>query len=233
VIGLYASTENLTLDTLNEKKSLTASDDIYLTIKGKVCATLKQEIFSGELRAGDVLVIDDLRKRFGVSRTPVREALIMLCGEGLLEVKQRFGFIVTSVNVKDIVETYSLRIILEKEAVRLATYNMEPEDLEKLKALIDLPEILSGRSFHTFIAASSGWGVLAEILEILMDKSARSRSLFNNFQMKTAKNDSGSKLEHRQIYEAILSRNEEKAMLLMEEHLRGARDCILKVIAAV
>jgi DNA-binding GntR family transcriptional regulator len=231
VIELPASSGKVSRNTSN--KNAIVTDVAHLTVKEKICAVLKQEIFDCGLRPGEVLVIDDLSSRFGVSRTPVREALITLCGEGLIEVRQRYGFIVTSVNVKDIVETYSLRILLEKESVRLATRNMGPEDFEKLKALIDVPGTPSGRLFHAFVAASSGWGVLAEVLETLMDKSARSRSLFNNFQMRAAKNDFDSKREHSQIYEAICSRNEEEAVFLMEKHLRGSRDYILKVMSTI
>lgn len=212
---------------------MNALDDVHLTAKEKISSELKRQIFDCELKPGDVLVIDDLSGRFGVSRTPVREALITLCNEGLLEVKQRFGFIVTSVNVKDIIETYSLRILLEKEAVRLATRSMAQEDLEKLENFLNAPGTPSGRFFHSFIATSSGWGVLAEVLETLMDKSARSRSLFNSFQLRAAENDFDSKQEHRQIYEAIRARNEEEAVFLMEKHLRGSRDYILKVTSMI
>lgn len=208
-------------------------NDGHSTTKEKIYAAMKQEIFECALKPGDVLTIGDLCARFGVSRTPVREALITLCDEGLLDVKQRFGFIVTAVSVKDMVETYSLRILLEKEAVRLAARNMDHDDLQKLKAFIDIPGRPSGRFFHSFIASSSGWGVLAEVLETLMDKSARSRSLFNNFQRRAAGNDFDSKREHSRIYEAIASRNEEEAVSLMEKHLRRSRDYILKIMSMI
>lgn len=223
----------MSLNDLDHYKVATNVDTSYISAKDRIYSVLKQDIFDCKLRPGDVLVIDDLCHKFSVSRTPIREALITLCNEGLLEVKQRFGFIVKPVNIKDIVETYKLRIILEKETVQLATRNMRQEDIEKLKALIHAPGTPSGRLFHTFLAASSGWGVLAEVLETLMDKSARARSLFNNFQRQATDNDFDSKQEHGKICEAIISKNEEKAACLMEKHLCWSCDYILKVVLKI
>jgi DNA-binding GntR family transcriptional regulator len=94
------------------------------TSREKIYEELKSEIFDGRLRPSDVLAVDDLARRFGVSRTPVREALIALSNKGLLDARYHVGFIVTSIDVREIIETYHLRILLEKESVRLAVRNI-------------------------------------------------------------------------------------------------------------
>jgi DNA-binding GntR family transcriptional regulator len=189
---------------------------------------LKTEIFNGRLPPSEVLVVDKLAERFGVSRTPVREALIALSNKGLLDAKHHIGFIVTSVDVKEIMETYRLRIFLEKEAVRLAVRNILPGDLKRLAAAA----CESNRYFHSCIAAISGWGVLAETLENLMDKSDRSRSLFTSTQKQLTEKAVERRCGHREIYDAIASGSEEEAASLMEIHLSEAQEYILRAISA-
>ncbi|MDR1377299.1 MAG: GntR family transcriptional regulator [Synergistaceae bacterium] len=196
------------------------------TSRERIYEELKTEIFDGRLRPSNVLVVDDLARRFGVSRTPVREALIALSNKGLLDARYHVGFIVTSVNVREIIETYHLRSILEKEAVRLAVRNVLPDDLRQLKeSAFDL-----GRRFHSLIPKASGWDVLAETLENLMDKSERVRSLF----MKAPKyppEKPDSNYGHQKIYTAIAAGDEEEATIFMEKHLEESREYILKIVS--
>ena len=202
------------------------------TTREKIYRQLKNEIFSCDIMPTEVLVIDDLAVRFGVSRTPVREALIALANEGLLDAKHHVGFIVTPLDAKEIVETYMLRVLLEKEAVRLATRNIDAEQLADLAALAEEERFPEGRRFHSLIAACSGWGALAEMLEILMDKTSRSRALFVNTLWK--KRETLSEDEewcHRRIYEAIAARDEAHAATCMENHLLQARGRILRAIS--
>lgn len=200
------------------------------TTRGKIYEEVKKEIFSCVLQPSEILVVDNLAKRFGVSRTPVREALLALSNEGLLEARHHVGFIVTPVNVREIIEIYSLRILLEKEAVRLATSRLTPEDLAKLAALLDNPENPFGRHFHSIIAHASSWGVLANTIEDLMDKSSRSETLFSKSQALLADKALGRQYAHRKIYDALVVRDGDRAASLMELHLDEAKEYILKAI---
>lgn len=201
------------------------------TTRGKIYEEVKKEIFSCILQPSEILVVDNLARRFGVSRTPVREALLALSNEGLLETRHHVGFIVAPVNVREIIEIYSLRILLEKEAVRLAASRLTPEDLAKLAALLDNPEKPFGRRFHFIIAHASGWGVLANTIEDLMDKSSRSETLFSKSQALLADKELGRQYSHRKIYEALLVGDGDQAASLMELHLNEAKEYILKAIA--
>ena len=203
------------------------------TTRTKIYEALKSEIFDGNVESLEVLVVDDLAKRFGVSRTPVREALLTLANEGLLEARHHVGFIVTSVNAKEIIETYSLRILLEKESVRLATRNMSDDGSLRLRELAEGVSRPDGRHFHAFIAALSGWGVLAEMLETLMDKTARSRALFTSAPGITSGHAHNEKFSHLEIYGAMASGEEEEAASLMELHLREAQKYILRAISSI
>lgn len=194
---------------------------------------LKQEIFTCTILPQEVLVIDNLAERFGVSRTPVREALLALSNEGLLDARHHVGFIVSPVNPRDIVETYSLRIMLEKEAVRLATDRIAPEDLLKLEGIIQKPRRQQGRVFHSIIAAASGWRVLAETIENLMDRSARVHALFSQAQDRVAEDRFQSVNGHRQIWDAIRERDAAKAGQMMELHLDEARERVMNAISMI
>jgi DNA-binding GntR family transcriptional regulator len=199
------------------------------TSREKIYEELKNDIFQGRLRPSDVVAADDLAGRFGVSRTPVREALLALCNKGLLHAKHHVGFIVSSVDVKEIVETYRLRILLERESASLAALHVLPDDLKALALEARKPS----RNFHLLVAAASGWGVLAETLEILMDKTDRARALFTKTQKQLTEKAVQRRCGHLEIYEAIASGDERQAALLMETHLNEARQYILKAISII
>ena len=82
--------------------------------------TLLKEIVNGQIRSGEHLVTQALARRFGVSHTPVREALVMLAGMGLLDVTPNRGAIVRKVTERGVREICQVRSALECEAVRLA-----------------------------------------------------------------------------------------------------------------
>ena len=210
--------------------------DVRRTVKSArktIYDQLKAEIFICAILPQEVLVIDDLAKRFGVSRTPVREALLALCHEGLLDARHHVGFIVPSVDAREIVETYSLRIMLEKEAARLSADRATREELAQLEHLMRQPLKQQGRSFHSLIAAASGWGVLAETIEGLMDKSARVHALFSQAKERISEEAFRSVHGHAAIYQALAASDASGAAAAMEEHLNEARERILRAITMI
>jgi DNA-binding GntR family transcriptional regulator len=199
----------------------------------KIYNLLKEEIFTCVILPEEILVVDNLAKRFGVSRTPVREALLALCNEGLLKAQHHVGFIVPPVNPREIIETYSLRIMLEKESARLAADRIGPESLSELEECTKKPLRQQGRRFHSIIAAASGWGVLAETIEDLLDKSARTHALFSHAQDRASEDEFRSVHGHGPIRDFICAREAEKAAFAMELHLGEARERVLKAIAMI
>jgi DNA-binding GntR family transcriptional regulator len=199
----------------------------------KIYDSLKEEILTCAILPEAILVIDSLAKRFEVSRTPVREALLALCNEGLLVTQHHVGFIVPPINPRKIIETYSLRILLEKESARLAAVRMSPRALKELEEFVRKPRSQQGREVHSIVAAASGWSVLAETIEGLLDKSARARALLL-LQVENLPEDAPPRVHgHSKIYEAIRSRDAEKAALAMERHLNEARELILRAVAMI
>ncbi len=99
-----------------------------------IVESLLAEIFSGQLRGGQHLVTQDLAERFGVSHTPIREALIALAGVGVVDLLPNRGALVRQVTAKDVREVCQVRRVLECEATRLACGRIDLEELEELAA---------------------------------------------------------------------------------------------------
>lgn len=199
----------------------------------RVYETIKDEIFQNLIKPQTVLVVEELAQRFEVSRTPIREALLALSGEGFLEARHHVGFIVTAVDIPKVIQTYSLRALIEKESARLAATRIDEETLEELAEKIQEPGRMHHRLFHSLIAQASGWEVLAEVLEGLMDRSARAHALLSQHPV-WLQQEPGEKLYgHQEIYEALLARDPDAAAYAMEQHLNEARERVLRAISSI
>src|SRR5438128_2451017 len=103
----------------------------------RVYRALKDAILSGELPANSRLVELSLAKQFGVSRTPVREALKRLTAEYLATLDPVRGMIVRGMDPQEIEEAYTLREVLEGLAARLAAQHMTAAGMTRLRAVLD------------------------------------------------------------------------------------------------
>jgi len=95
---------------------------------------LEQEIVTGTLKPGTRLDETLLATRFGVSRTPVREALARLAAAGLVEIRPRRGAIVAQITLKDLMNMFELMANLEGVCARLATRRISPDEKKALAA---------------------------------------------------------------------------------------------------
>src|SRR5690606_28953047 len=96
---------------------------------------LLQEILTGQLRGGKRLVQADLANRFGVSTTPVREALQELASEGVVRLDPHRGAVVSEFSKHDLMEIFELRRVLEPIVMRLALPEFGAAELETLRTL--------------------------------------------------------------------------------------------------
>ena len=99
-------------------------------------AKLRAMIFSGELQAGQPMRQEEIARQLGVSRLPVREALNRLATEGLVELKPRRGFFVTSLDADEIEDIFDMRALLESRAGKLATERRTLADADALDAIV-------------------------------------------------------------------------------------------------
>ena len=214
-----------------------------------IVESLLADVFEGRLRAGQHLVTQELAERFGVSHTPIREALVALAGIGIIDLLPNRGAIVRPVTSKDVREIAQVRKVLECEATRRACGRTDLAELESLAGdlrrlvkasargsvrFIDEARAVDSR-LHDLIASSCGNDFLASEL-------SRLKILFRAFRdvawaYVTARNDyrrlAGEAREHLDIVEALLSGDGKGAALAMSRHIRSGVKYWSRAIPAV
>lgn len=195
-----------------------------------VYATIKDAILSLELPMGSQLKIDELAGKLDCSRTPIREALLRLEKDGLVEVVPRVGFFVTQITRRDLKELLEIRELLEAYAVRTAADALSDSDLNYLDQLLDLGEkaVREGDleqfqqveiDFHTRLMELAPNRRLTEAMNGLQDLTYRERML----ALRSPENVRETLLEHRRIVEALRKGDGELAARMMAEHIAGVR----------
>jgi DNA-binding GntR family transcriptional regulator len=196
---------------------------------------LLEEVLEGDLRPGEILVESALGKRFGVSRTPIREALRMLEQDGVLERVNR-GMRVRQTSSEEVLEIYGVRTILEAAAARDAAVRRTDYDLANLdrimrsmaEAKTASPLDMAGinRSFHRAIWQAARNKTLMDLLERL---AVHLRRYPATTYTRSGRWDEALD-EHRALLEAIRDRDPEDAAALAEKHMSAARDVRLDMI---
>jgi DNA-binding GntR family transcriptional regulator len=198
---------------------------------------LLADVFQGRLRAGSHLVTQELALRFGVSHTPIREALVALAGIGIIDLLPNRGAVVRRVAIQEVREVCHVRRLLECAATRSACGRL---DLAELHALADelrrlmLIKNLSGPAFieearildsrlHDLIAASCGNAFLAKEI-------GRLKILFRAFRDVAWEHDgklndfhrlAEEAREHLAIVEALIAGKAKDAARAMALHIRS------------
>jgi DNA-binding GntR family transcriptional regulator len=186
-----------------------------------VLATIKHAILTGQLAPGAPLVETELATRFGVSKTPVREALKTLAGTGLVEMSQYKGAAVRTVDVAMARAVYDVRLLLEPEAVRRAIGGgtaLAPagEALVRADAAADQAErSLANRDFHRALYAGCGNPLLVRVLDELRDQAA----LVAAVAWREVPSWQHEAVEHREILAAAEEGDAERAAALLHEHI--------------
>ncbi|MEY3665047.1 MAG: hypothetical protein RLZZ153_1229 [Pseudomonadota bacterium] len=192
----------------------------------EVAELLRERIFRQELAPGSW--IDELRlaEEYGISRTPLREALKVLATEGLVTMKLRRGAYVTEVSQRDLSEVYHLLALLESDAARVVA---ERADDQQLRELQDLHERLAGavsdreeffrinESFHRRLLtlADNRWR------EQMVNDLRKVMKLNRHHSLLKAGRIAESLAEHAAIMQALRSRDGQGAAERMQEHFRN------------
>jgi DNA-binding GntR family transcriptional regulator len=187
---------------------------------------LRDAIFSGQLVPASRLNQDELARRLGVSRAPVRDALNRLEAEGLVKTLSRTGgVVVAEASEQEMVGIYELRAILDAASTRLACERMSDEDLARLRAIVDETErateandsqgiVQAHAQFHYLIYAACGNLELTRVAQNLWDRSYRYRVL----ALSSVENARRGLAQHRAILAALESRDPQRAVAAAEEH---------------
>jgi DNA-binding GntR family transcriptional regulator len=197
----------------------------HLTLREKILETIRDAISSGVLKPGERVAEPDLAERFGISRTPIREAFRQLESEGYLTVIPRKGAVVISFSTKEVEEFYAIKSILEGYAASRACKNLTEKEIDKLAAINDKLRQLAEEEdirhffkihndFHELFRKAAGNQKLDEMISGLLEKFQRLRyaSLSKPGRMKI------SVLEHTKIIEAFRARDAELAEQLVRKN---------------
>ncbi len=199
--------------------------------------TLKQAILNLEFAPGSQLPVDALAEQMGISRTPVREALLRLEAERLIRSVPRVGFFVTEITRRDLEELFELRQLLESHATRKAAATLTDEDLAYIDRLLAESEAAVERgelakfqeveiAFHNLFVERAQNQHLVAMMGTLRDLTYRQRVL----SLASMENVRRSLVEHQRIADALRRRDGELAGRRMAEHMAAARDRLLQFV---
>jgi DNA-binding GntR family transcriptional regulator len=202
----------------------------------EVAERLRQRIFAHELTPGMWIDEQMLAEQYGISRTPLREALKVLASEGLVELKPRRGCYVTEISRQDLDDIFPLMAMLEGRCAAEAVKNAKAADLTALKAIHESLESAArdgridaffeaNQAFHKKIQELSGnrWllSVIQDLRKVLKLSRLHSLSLEGRLQQ--------SLDEHRAILATMLSGDAARAERLMHDHLLSGREALVKM----
>jgi DNA-binding GntR family transcriptional regulator len=222
IIELSAGPEN----ALGSKSGL-IRDGVYEQIRADILACI--------LAPGSRVFENDLAQRYKVSKSPVRDALLRLQEQGLIDVLPRKGYLIRPISIEDAHDLYEMRLLLEKSSIRRACEHASDEGLASLDQFRavengDLAHwVLYNRNFHRHIAQLSGNARMAKMADEVIDQfdrltfvgvaSAPSVAASENFLA-----------EHCEIIDALQARDRSKVTSLITKHISKSQKRLFAVL---
>lgn len=200
----------------------------------QIAEQLKQAIYAGEFKAGDRLNEAALAVRMGTSRGPIREAIRILTGTGLVTPVVNRGVFVRKVSIQEMLEIYDLRALVFGFAAERACEHVTDTERRRFEELLDGMD-------RAAQAGDSGLyydlNVQFHELVLVLSQSRRAHALYDSYvkelhlyrrqNFNAPGNMRRSNVEHRKIFEAISKGNVAKAKQYAEEHIQAGRTRLL------
>ncbi|MGW0557333.1 GntR family transcriptional regulator [Streptomyces sp. NPDC002926] len=211
---------------LKQRNLITARE----RLRDQVAHALRAALISGELRPGEVYSAPGLAEDFGVSATPVREAMLDLAREGLVEPVRNKGFRVTEVNERDLDQYTEIRTLIEVPMVGRITRSASREDLEALRPVAEeivraarehdlIGYLEADRQFHLTLLGLAG---NERLVETVGDLRKRSR-LYGLTALDERDQLLPSAEEHLELLDLMLAGDAKAAEACMTRHLGHVR----------
>jgi DNA-binding GntR family transcriptional regulator len=195
----------------------------YKSLTECVIDYLKQQLIDGALHPGDEINLTSLCETLGVSRTPVREALVQLMKEGFIEEATRRGFKIKKLGLPEIKDIYRVGGLLESEVVKIACDRISDEEIDRLAVMLDESEAALDRGDFTVFASKNSQfnelirsfcpnGLLLHLIENIRERLyfAHNRSDFPEWNSLMA-------ADHRRIISLLKDRDRLGLERLMRE----------------
>ncbi len=204
-------------------------------LRDVVFESLKDAIMNGKLEQGKMITEQQISREFGISRTPVREALYKLTATGLIRIMPHKGFLISKWSIKEIRDVFEIRIVLERLAVELFIKNYYQENLEELENITRKMEkavqennfieaAKMNNKFHDLIIEKSDNHEISNVMEPLKNKI----NIFRLISISTPSRLKTSLAEHQSILDSISQKDIVNAKKLIEIHIRKVLDIIEK-----
>jgi DNA-binding GntR family transcriptional regulator len=221
---------NVALAPIEIQSTRTISDSVY--------QILRQHIIHQTFAPGQRLQVDELAQQFGVSRTPVKDALMLLAAEGLIRISPRRATYVAELSVEEIMETYDVRLALELAAGERLIQNVTPEILEMLERAsraveeaAQLADNVEGHlqrnfDFHELFVQASGNRKLLELYRSLHAAIQIARvhhRATSGWQQRLGQEQT----EHRAILQALRDHDGEKLAQAIRMHMNRAKQSLV------
>jgi len=205
------------------------------TNASRVRDALQHAILEGELQPGERLRAEPLARRFGTSRTPIREALILLEADGLVALEPHRGAVVRAFDAADLLDLYEVRALVEPHAAARAAPRIAAPALVRLEALCARSEqlgaggvdeqIACNEELHRIVLAAAASPRLTEAMRAVAGIPRVFRTLFWSDDAQRGQ----SQLCHRELVAALRAGSPELAETVMRMHILGARQFLLEV----
>lgn len=195
----------------------------------QVAEQLRAQILAHQLAPGSWIDEQALTTAYGISRTPLREALKVLAAEGLVTMKLRRGAYVTEVSERDLAEVFHLMALLEGDAASVVAAGADDAQISELQRLHDELEacvddhdafFAANERFHVRLLelADNRWRMqfVADLRRVM--KLNRHQSLFRQGRLEASLH------EHRQLMQALRARDPQAAQRTMREHIAAGRE---------
>ena len=238
-LDIWQDAQNTAFIIMNARidANLTSGDALAVpALYSRVAELLRKRIFAHELPPGSWVDEQALATEFGISRTPMREALKVLASEGLVVLRPRRGCYVAELSERDLDEVFPVMAMLEAKAAEVAAHRLTDDDVARLQTIHDDLEryastddadrfFEANQRFHTAVQELSGNGYLRQLIE----ETRKVIKLTRRDSLRLAGRISQSLDEHRGILEALRARDAALASRRMHQHLLSGRAAIARL----
>lgn len=203
-----------------------------MLLRNNIYDAVRAAILNWDLRPGQEIREQELAQQYGVSRSPVRDALLRLEKEHLVTVLPRQGYRINPVSLADAAEIFGMRVVMEPACcAAAAAIQHSPDPLEAVRDPGDRDFVAYNRAFHVAVAERSGNARMAAVMRDLVEQSDRLVRV--SLTAPAVADRSRLVAAHVAIIDAIIAGDGATASRLMHDHVSEARDRVLSILSDI
>lgn len=203
---------------------------LRMPISLEIYEKIKYDILENHLKPGEKLVEEDLAKELDVSRTPVREALKQLDQDGLVTYYPRKGSVVSQMSIKDALEIYEVREVLEGLAIKSICLNINEDDIKKLENIIfRMDKAINTDDYRSMSILHKQWTetilslIKNDLLKGYLTTITENLGRLRKISLYKSEHSLDAYRETKEIFYAIVNKDPDKGEKLAKLHVRNAK----------